>query len=114
MPHKNKVLANTFTYFDATLLAVTFRICEPGLPHPIELLKIINTSDVDVFISYDGVYPNDIVMAHDQFDLYLQTNARSKSHVALMEKGMKVYVAWVTNPGKGGYIYVISYYQPMI
>lgn len=114
MPHTNRVFANTFTYFDATLLDADYQIVDPGIPEPIYYMKIINTSTVNVFISYNGHYPQDMVLAGSSIEIYLQTNKRPKSHTALFERGRKVYVAMETNPGKSGYIYVISYYHPTI
>lgn len=114
MPHTNRVFANTFTYFDATLLTADFQIIEPGIAEPIFYLKVVNTSNVPAILSYDGVYGNDVVLPGDFFDLYLQTNAQPKSRIALFERGLRVYVKRQTNPGKGGYIFVISYYQPTI
>jgi len=111
----NRVDANTFTYFDATLLLATpaFQLCDPGLLSPSFLLKIINDSDVNVVISYDGMYPQDIVLAHDEIMLALQQQNKIPGKISLIERGFPVYVAAQTTPGKSGNIYVISYYQPV-
>lgn len=110
MPLSNRVLANTFTYYDATLLAAGYNVLDPGIPEPVFYMKIINTSTVNVLISYDGLYPHDVVLANSNFELYLQTNSQPHSGIALFERGKPVYVAKETTPGKGGYIYCISYY----
>jgi len=114
MPRSNRILANTFTYFDATLLDADYQILDPGIPEPVFYMKFINTSTVNVFISFDGVYPHDIVLAQSNFELYLQANAQPRSDIALIKRGTPVYVAMETTPGKGGDIYVISYYYVTI
>jgi hypothetical protein len=110
----SRVCANTCTFFDATFLNVFYQICDPGIPRPCFLLKIINTSDVNVLVSYDGVYGNDVVLARNEIVLPFQENGQQPGHVCLMAKGTPVYLATATVPGKGGAIYVISYYQPVI
>lgn len=110
----NRVAANTFTYFDATLLTDDFRLVEPGLSHAVFRLTIKNTSDVNVLISYDGLYANDVVLAYDELELNFQTNNQPRSHISLMGKGNKVFVKREVNPGKSGDIYIISYYQPIL
>ena len=121
MPVINRACANTLTSFDATLLTGAFQICDPGIPHPCFLLKIINTSDVNVIISYDGAYGHDIVLEYSAFSegeneiiLPFQECNKTKSHINLLKQGTPVYVARETNAGKTGYIYVITYYQPVI
>ena len=121
MSSTNRAAANTFTYFDATLLTADFQICDPGIPHPCFLLKIVNTSDANVIISYDGIYGHDVVMKYgfwstgeNEIILPFQECNRTKSHINLMARGTPVYVKAETNAGKAGDIYVISYYQPVI
>ena len=114
MPVTNRAMANTFTYFDATLLDAAFQVCDPGIPEPVFLLRIINDSDANVLISYDGVYANDIVLAGSEIVLPFQENDRVAGRINLLKRGTPVYVAEETNPGKSGNIYVISYYQPTI
>jgi len=110
MPRTNRVFANTFTYFDATLLDADFQIVDPGIPEPVFYMKFINTSTVNAFISFDGIYLSDIVLAQSNFELYLQANGQPRSDVALIRRGTPVYVAMETTPSKSGDIYVISYY----
>jgi len=111
----NRVDANTYTSFDATLLlaAPAFQLCDPGLLQPSFLLKIINDSYVNVIISYDGIYGNDVILAHDEIVVSLQQQSRVPGNITLLERGFPVYVAAETVPGKTGDIYVISYYQPV-
>jgi len=121
MPAINRACSNTFTYFNATLLTPVFQVCDPGIPHPCFLLKIINTSNVNVIISYDGVYAHDVILEYSVFNkgdneliLPFQECKRTKSHINLLARGTPIYVAAETDAGKTGNIYVISYYQPVI
>jgi len=78
------------------------------------LVKFINYSNVNILISYDGVYCHDVILHNSDMLLPLQEGSRPKGDVALMARGMPVYVAKETNAGKFGYLYVISYYQPIL
>ena len=107
----NRIWANSFAVFDATLLTNVYQLCDPGLPQPSFLIRFVNTSNVNIFISYDGINDHDIVLAHDQFELSLQVNNQPRNLIALMAKTTPVYVKYELGVGKGGYLYVISYYQ---
>ena len=109
----NRVYANAYSSLDATLLNIFFQMISPGLDEPCFMLKFVNSSNVNILISYDGIYPNDVVPASSQVVLPFQKNSRTKSDIALMKRGIPIYVAAEEHPGKTGYIHVISYYQPV-
>lgn len=110
----NKVLANSFSSFNATLLDVDYLLCNAGIPQPAFALRFVNTSDQNIKISYDGTTDHDLIPAHDFVEIYFQLNNRGNSHIALFPRNTPVYVAFETGPAKGGYLYVISYYQPIM
>ena len=110
----NRVYANTCSSIDATLLNLFFQLAEPGLDEPCFMLKFVNSSAVNILISYDGIYQHDIVPAYSQVVLPFQSCARPKSDITLMKRGTPIYVVAETVPGKTGYLHIISYYQPVI
>lgn len=114
MAYTNKIAFNNYYFFDATALLATYEICHPGLDEPSNYMKIINTSDVNVLVSYDGTHAHDVVLSGGAIEICAQLNNEPRSHVALLAKGMPVYVAREVNPGASGYIYVITYYQPTL
>lgn len=79
-----------------------------GLPFPCFLVRIINNSDEDVTVSYDGVTDHDFVPKNTTLQLPLQTNSQPNNNVALMPKGTIVYVKGTAGTGD---IYLAAYYQ---
>jgi hypothetical protein len=97
----------------ATLLdPATWYVINPdGLLHACFLLRIINTSDVDVLVSFDGDMAQEFVASETTLVMPLQANApKSYNCVALMAKGQKVYVT-AEHPGIIGRVYLAGYYQ---
>ena len=97
----------------ATLVnpAVWYVINSDGLLHPCFMLRIINTSDVDVFVSFDGATVQEFVPKETTLVMPLQANApKTYNGTALMAKGRKVYIT-AAAPGKTGRIYLAGYYQ---
>lgn len=111
MSTTNRVSTNSFAVFDATLLTATYQVCDPGLPQASFLIRFVNTSDVAIFISYNGITDHDIVLAYNQVDLFFQQIKQDDRRLAL-QKGAPLYVRYELGAGKGGYLYVISYYHP--
>lgn len=84
-----------------------------GVPfaHPVRLLKIINTSNTDMVISFDGVADNDYVPAGG-FTLYdLCTNQINNANGWYFRSGTQVYVKYATAPASGGVFVVAMYGQ---
>jgi len=111
MPSTDRAFANTYTSFDATLLTNDFQLCDPGIPEPVNILRIVNTSDVNVLISFDGIDPQDIIREYSDYELNFESNAEYPSDILLLPRYTKVWVAAEVNPGKAGDIYVISYFE---
>ncbi len=83
-------------------------ISDTGLPFPCFLVRIINNSDEDVTVSYDGVTDNDFIPQGTTLQLPLQTNSQPNNNIALIAKGTKVYLKG--SPGSGD-VYLAGYYQ---
>ena len=98
-------------YFDSTSLnpAIYQAINTYGLDEACTMIRIINTSDVDIYMSYDGVHDHDYVRAYKSHTLNLQLNATGSGDIAKMKKYSKVYIKGSV-PKFGGYIYLVGYY----
>jgi len=105
----NRVLALPLETFDSGTLTGGFDLAYNGLPRAIFLIRIINDSDQDVKVSYDGIDDHDIVIADRTLEINFQTNNHPRSHVALLPSGTKIYLR---GPGQGGAgnIYLTGYY----
>ena len=110
MTVRNSVYALEYYTIDTAGLAagVWSPVNAPGFEYPVFLLRLVNDSAVDVFVSYNGTTFNDFVPANESVQLSFQTNAQPTNFAALMAKNTIVYVSG--NAGVGTF-YVIGYAQ---
>lgn len=110
MAVQNRVKALEYNTFDVSgLMPGVFLAVNPnGFEHPCFLVRIVNDSDADLFISYDGSTFQDFIPAAETLQLPFQTNSQPNNDIAVMQKGTRVYVSG--NAGAGT-VYVIGYYQ---
>ena len=91
--------------FDATTLSGTFQDFGTPLANPVIILSFFNTSDVDVFISIDGInntwrVPSIATLTLDSRDI----NDNNNDSVYLIRKGAQLQVLQVTAPATSGEI----------
>ncbi len=106
----NAVLPITLTSFNTTSLDGTFKaINAAGTPEPCFLIRVVNDSDTDITISYDGATDHDFLRSTETLQLPLQTNAQPNNMMAKLRQGTIVYVK---GAGAGtGLVYLSGYYQ---
>lgn len=108
---KNTVQAITLASFDTASLSTSFQVVNSaGLTKPCFLLRIVNNSDKDVTISYDGTNAHDFVPDGGTLELPVQTNSQPNTYTALFPIGFKVYVKGASSGS--GLVYLAGYYQP--
>jgi len=104
----NKIKALTLASFDSSGLSGTYQaINSGGLANPCVILRIINDSNQDVTVSYDGSTNNDYVRSGESLILNGQSNSLPNSFVANFAKGTVVYVKGTSGTGS---IYLAGYY----
>ena len=91
----------------AAMLAAYQPIDTAGLEQPCFYVRIINASDEDVTISYDGVDDHDYLPAGQTLTLPLQSHSQPSNYVAQMKAGAKVYVKGTAGAGS---IYIAGYF----
>ena len=107
----NAMQAVTLVSLDTAILFAAYEAINPdGLPESCSIIRIINSSDQNLLVSYDGTTDHDLVIAGETIQLDLQANSKEKSLVANFKKGTIVYVNSV--PGVG-LVYLVGYYQPV-
>lgn len=110
----NRVYAVPADYLPALAIPqfVFLPINVDPLPEPCFLVRIINASTEDIWISYDGVTTHDYLPSGHIATIDYQTNALPNACVAQEPKGLIVYVKDVNAPLKPmGYIYLAAYTQ---
>ena len=108
MAYKNIVQAIPLASVASTALGTYALIAT--LPNACFLLRIVNNSDADVTVSYDGSHDNDFVPHGTQLNVNAQTNSSPQNHQALFPQGFKVYLKGTA--GMSGSVYICAYFQP--
>jgi len=107
---KSSISALTMATFAGTSLTTAYQaINAGGFAKSIILIRLINDTNKDLTISYDGITANDFVVAEKTFELYLQTNLTLNSGIAQMKKGTVVYIK--SDAAGTGTAYLTGYYQ---
>jgi hypothetical protein len=79
-----------------------------GMPAPIRILKISNTTDEDIYISFDGTTIQDAIPALSGMVIDLTAN-KTSSEGAYIAQGTVVYLKYVSAPSLGN-VYLSAYY----
>lgn len=103
----NYISATERIYFDsASLNPAAYQVINTyGFEGACSIISIVNRSDSNIFISYDGIVDHDYIPAYDIFTLNTAVNK------SLLKKYSHIYVRGSVRKF-GGYIYLIGYYNP--
>lgn len=77
-----------------------------GFEDTVKVLKIYNTSDVLVDLSFDGVTPHDVVPAGSAFILDMQTN---RDYLGASWQGKQNQIVYGLGSAGTGTIYIVGY-----
>jgi hypothetical protein len=109
MSVKNSVSAIPLKSIDSATFTGSYQlIYSGGTPNACFLLSIINNSNKDITVSYDGATDHDFVPTLKARDLPVQTNSQPNNKTALFAAGTKV---WVKGVAGTGLVYLAGYYQ---
>jgi hypothetical protein len=112
MAVKNSVAAIPLKSIDSATFTGSYQlIYSSGNPKACFFLSIINNSNKDITVSYDGATDHDFVPTLNKRDLPVQTNAQPNNHTALFPSGTKV---WVKGAAGTGLVYLAGYYQQSV
>ena len=81
-----------------------------GLEGAVNFLRIVNTLDVPIFISFDGIYAHEYVKTGDFIDINNQLCHPDSNKKSLFKKYTKVYVKRGTDIPKSGIVSVTGFY----
>ena len=79
-----------------------------GLTQACSIIRIVNDSNTNIGVSYDGVDTHEVINSGDSIQLTFQSNSRPNNKVALMAKGSNICAIGAAGVGN---IYLIGYYQ---
>ena len=75
--------------------------------HPIRLLKVVNRTDVDLDVSFDGVTDHDIITANSFYLYDVSSNRDATAEEWYFAKGTQIYVQGAPTTGS---VYLVVYY----
>lgn len=104
----NAIRAIPLSSFDTNTLTGNYDVLTSGLPQACFLLRIVNDSNRDITISYDGATSHDYVVAGTHVEYNAQANNQPSAHVSLFQKGQAIHIMGTV--GGTGYIYLAGYY----
>jgi hypothetical protein len=112
MSVKNMVLPIPLTFFDATDFNGTYQLLSAfnGIPYACIMIRIVNNSDQDVAVSYDGITTHDFVPTLSSLNLQFQTNSQPQNSVCSLSQGTKIWI--LANAAGTGVVYLAGFYQP--
>ena len=80
-----------------------------AMPDPVRIIKIHNTTDSDIYVSYDGTTEHDVVVAGTGMVIDITTN-KSIEQGMFLATGTIVYIEYVSSAPTYGSIYLSAYY----
>ena len=104
----NSIKAIELISLNTNTLTGNYDLLSSGLPNACILLRFINDSNRDLYVSYDGSTAHDYIVAGTQVAYNVQTNSLPQAYVAMFKEGLPIYV--MGTAGGTGYIYVSGYY----
>lgn len=108
MSNMNYVKAAAITSISSASITSSLQaINTSGFPGPAIMIRLINASNKDVAVSFDGSHAHDYLQAGAVLQLIPQTNSIPNNWVALFKKGTNVYVS---GDAGTGYLYLAVYY----
>ncbi len=112
MSYQNRIKAiNLFTLpgagFNNTLQQII-----TGLPAACVILRIVNGTNMEVGVSYDGVNVSDAILSGGTLQLDFQANSLPSAYAAMIAKGTSIYI--IGTVAGTGFVYLAAYYLPEV
>jgi len=108
---KNKVLPILLSLIDSSTFTGAYQAINPtGLPNACFEILIINDSNRDIGISFDGTTDHLFLPENQRLEFNFQTNAQPQNNTAQLALGTVVYVKG--NAAGTGFVALSGWYQP--
>lgn len=113
MAVKNIALPIPLSSIDSASFSGSYQLLSgaAGLTKPCITLRIVNNSDKDVTVSYDGTNDHDYVPTKTVRDIQFQTNSLPQTQTCSLAQATKIYVKAVAGTGL---VYLSGFYQPQV
>jgi hypothetical protein len=114
MSFTNRIHAIPMATLDGNSLNINswVRINPTGLLQPCFIIRIINDTDQDISISYDGVNAHDFIQAGATLELSPNPQMHSNNNTSLFHRDLIVYALGATTAN--GNVYLSGYFNIQI
>lgn len=89
-------------------IGVTYTAIGVPFAHPMRIIKITNTTNTDMYVSFDGIIDHDYVPA-GAFTLYDLTTNQNETAGWYFRIGTQVYIRYAMAPASGS-VFVVALY----
>lgn len=89
-------------------IGITYLPIGAQFNHPMRIIKVVNNTNADMFISFDGTNDHDYVPAGG-FTLYDLTTNQNEPAGWFFRDGTQVYVKYNTAPTSGS-VFLVAFY----
>jgi hypothetical protein len=113
MAVKNRVLPIPLSSIDSFSFTGAYQLVSgaAGVTHPCIIIRIVNNSDKDVTVSYDGTNDHDYIPTKTVRDIQFQTNSQPQNNMCSLAQGTKIYVKGAAGTG---FVFLSGFYQPQV
>lgn len=110
MAVKNSIQPILLTSINSAAFTGAYQLlsASTGLDNPCFLIRIINNSNQNITISYDGINDHDFLPTLNTVQLPFQSNSQPNNFVAQIAKGTRIYVKGAAG---AGLVYLSGYCQ---
>jgi len=107
----NKLLPLVIGTIDSATFTGSYQLVLT-LSHPVVFLRIVNSSNTNVGVSFDGTHDHDFVPTVSQFNLPVGALNQAGNYNCFIPSGTSIYVKAAANMANAGIVTVSAYYQP--
>ncbi len=114
MAVKNIVLPIPLSSIDSASFSGSYQLLSgaAGLTRPCIMIRIVNNSDRDITVSYNGSADHDYIRTLTSRDIQFQTNSQPQNQICSIAQATKIYVKGTA--GGTGLVYLSGFYQPQV
>lgn len=109
---KDVVKALILTTFNTAAATANLQLMNPGgLEEACTIIDITNNSNIDVYVSFDGINLHWVIQRVASLQLPSQANNQPQNRRQMFPKGMGVWIASITGAAGAGNIYLSGLYS---
>ncbi len=107
----NKLLPQVIGTIDSATFTGSYQLVLK-LAHPTSFLRICNSANLNIGVSFDGTHDHEFLPTITQFNLPVGALGQANNFGCFIPAGTSIYVKGTAGIGNSGIVTVSAYYQP--